>query len=482
MSYTEVQYVGAWPSVVLRDGPSARAKGLTQCLWGDWAGLYGTTNGAWVRVRTRGRDGWLKRTDLIVERPLEVNFVDIGQGDGTFIVTPGDEMILIDAGERDNMHRFLRWRFNLGPNRKAPKIALTIISHPDLDHYRGFQRLFDDKRFEFESVCHNGIVERDAPDVLGRSVVSGDQRYLTEIVQTRDELHELLNDPQVRGRKQYPKLLWTALNSGRVEDIRAVAAGQVLVDKQEFGKQLKLEVLAPVPEPVNGGSGLRWFDEKPGSTMSGNIGKTKNGHSVVTRLTYGDVRVLLGGDLNAAAEVHLMEKYAGQAATFRADVAKACHHGSSDFTTEFLDLIAPIATVISSGDDEPHSHPRADTLGSLGKHSRGERPLIFSTELARSAPERITSPSKVRGSLLKLVDAIVAAGSDGERETARSRLSAKLQTSIQRSVSMYGLITLRTNGRSVLLAQRLERARGTTKWDIYRLERQPDGTLAYRFD
>ena len=48
---------------------------------------------------------------------------------------------------------------------------------------------------------------------------------------------------------------------------------------------------------------------------------------------------------------------------------------------------------------------------------------------------------------------------------------------------MYGLITVRTDGRSVLIAQRLERARrATSKWDIYRLERQDDGTLAYVSD
>ncbi len=44
----------------------------------------------------------MKRSDLQDERLLEVNFVDIGQGDGTFIVTPDDRFMLIDAGESDN--------------------------------------------------------------------------------------------------------------------------------------------------------------------------------------------------------------------------------------------------------------------------------------------------------------------------------------------------------------------------------------------
>jgi hypothetical protein len=60
------------------------------------------------------------------------------------------------------------------------------------------------------------------------------------------------------------------------------------------------------------------------------------------------------------------------------------HHGSSDFDVEFLKKISPYATVISSGDNESHSHPRADAIGASGKYSRGEKPKVYSTELARS--------------------------------------------------------------------------------------------------
>lgn len=479
MSYTAVRFVSAWPSVVLKASASSRGKGLTQCLWGDWVGLYPEVSGGWTRVRTRGRDGWLQTKDLTAERPLEINFVDIGQGDGTFIVTPQDEMIIIDAGATDNMHRFLKWRFNLNNKTKAPRISKVIITHPDLDHYDGFSRIFGDSRFEIGEVLHNGIVERNGDEPLGTSVLVQGQKFLTGVVRSRDALHSLLSDKNVRGKKRYPNLLWTALTNNRVNDIRAVSAGDVLVRSQEFGKELRLEVLAPVTESVEDQTVLRWFAQKPGATAAGDTGKTKNGHSVVTLLTYGKVRILLGGDLNSASEEFLMKKYQDRPDAFKADIAKACHHGSSDFTTSFLDRISPIVTVVSSGDDEPHGHPRADTLGTLGKHSRGVRPLIFSTELARSSPDRITSPTSVRAGLLKLADAVVKADTEESRALARSRLAASLETVIQRTVSMYGHITVRTDGESVIIAQRLERARGTTKWDIYRLQRQDDDSLAF---
>ena len=40
------------------------------------------------------------------------------------------------------------------------------------------------------------------------------------------------------------------------------------------------------------------------------------------------------------------------------DVAKGCHHGSDDVSFEFLQAMGAACTVISSGDNEGHSHPR----------------------------------------------------------------------------------------------------------------------------
>src|SRR5215207_5961693 len=73
--------------------------------------------------------------------------------------------------------------------------------------------------------------------------------------------------------------------------------------------------------------------------------------------------------------------------TFEADVAKACHHGSADFTDLFLRAVNPTAAIVSSGDNESYAHPRPDALGAFGKCGRGSRPLIFSTELARSVTQ-----------------------------------------------------------------------------------------------
>ena len=228
---------------------------------------------------------------------------------------------------------------------------------------------------------------------------------------------------------------------------------------------MKMEIMGPVAQDIDGKAALPVFD--------GDKGKTKNGHSVIIKLTYGHLRLLLGGDLNTDSEYYLIKHFSGiDVANIKAqlkddtissdkrkeleaqlkmaidktrevlevDIAKSCHHGSADFTSEFLKVLNPIATVISSGDNEPHTHPRPDTLGTIGKHSRGERSLIFSTELARSGKEFVE--------IKKL-------------NTQKSR---------ERVVTVYGMINVRTDGEKVIVAQKLEKPAKDRNWDIHKLE------------
>jgi hypothetical protein len=48
-----------------------------------------------------------------------------------------------------------------------------------------------------------------------------------------------------------------------------------------------------------------------------------------------------------------------------------------------------------------------------------------------------------------------------------------------RNVAVYGLINLRTDGRNVLLAYKLERPNGSVEWDVHCLEPDASGTLRY---
>jgi hypothetical protein len=397
--------------------------------------------------------------------------------------------MIIDAGVGDNMYRFLRWRY--GRFDEPWQFEAAVISHPDSDHYAGFAPIFDDPNVSFGAVYHNGIMERNGKESLGPRTTSGTPRYLTDIVRSTAELREFLSDESRWKGKKYPTMLEKALRAGKFQSFQSLSVEDQYLPGYGPGDDLTIQVLGPVVE--RGSSDrplLRWF---------GDVGKTKNGHSVVLRLQFRNVSIMLGGDLNVPSENLLLAHHTALVApprsveeehllidaarkTFQVDIVKSCHHGSADFSTNYLAATNPIATVISSGDDEPHSHPRADTLGTIGLYSRGTRPLIFSTELARSARESLKHPYIMKAELLRLNDKIrrapSATASDQRKLERLNDQFKKLVQSIERSIAVFGAINVRTDGEKVIIAQKIERPRNMDKkWDIYRLE--PIGGLLH---
>ena len=143
-------------------------------LWGDWVQLKGErTSDGYYPVRARGEDGFVHESDLQNERLLEIVFVDVGQGDGSLVVTPDDKHFVIDAGVSDHMYRFLKWRYAGFKNRWTFESA--IVTHPDKDHYNGFFPLFQSEHVHFKTIYHNGIMEERNPK-LGPATKIGRQQ------------------------------------------------------------------------------------------------------------------------------------------------------------------------------------------------------------------------------------------------------------------------------------------------------------------
>jgi competence protein ComEC len=82
---------------------------------------------------------------------LHVSFLDVGQGDATFIQTPSGRQILIDGGAYPTvLHDHL--------GREIPfwdrDIDLVIVTHPDADHAAGLPGVFD--RYDVGRLITNG--------------------------------------------------------------------------------------------------------------------------------------------------------------------------------------------------------------------------------------------------------------------------------------------------------------------------------------
>jgi beta-lactamase superfamily II metal-dependent hydrolase len=514
---------------VLRAEAKHKSKAKNHLLFGDWLSYLGEEKGSWASVRCRGDRGWLPKSSFSEKRILEVNFLDIGQGDGCHIVTPDDKVILIDAGIGDNMFRFINWRYNLRgrtvagvdgipADAKAKPFTIdhVIISHPDKDHYYGFQELFDCKKLIMQNVYHNGIVERPIaeadkdPDLkyysgddLGGYAKNDDGEYvLWDVVTSNTAMQQLIKKHKT-SRMQYLTTLRKAMENNKDVQFTALSADDDYVAGFGEGENIELKLLGPLTEKVKHGTKF-----KNGLRKLGSEGVTKNGHSVILQLRIGKLKVMLGGDLNTEAEDYLLKHYAqttaeasnlegrvyeirakGATATakekqelaeaetelqhmitkgrghFQADITKACHHGSHHFSETFLQVLNSIVTVISSGDEESYAHPRPDALGSFGKYGRGVRPLIFSTELARSTKE--FTPIYQYYEELKAYEAEIAAADTASEKKA---IEKEMQERKDKNVVVYGMITLRTDGERVVLAQKLEIPGGNdNKWDIHEL-------------
>ena len=85
-----------------------------------------------------------------------------------------------------------------------------------------------------------------------------------------------------------------------------------------------------------------------------------NANSVVLRVDYGAVRILLTGDAEHETEERLLARHPE---TLRAQVLKVAHHGSSHSSTdEFLKHFPSDIAVISCGRNNRYKHPKPEAL------------------------------------------------------------------------------------------------------------------------
>lgn len=102
----------------------------------------------------------------------------------------------------------------------------------------------------------------------------------------------------------------------------------------ELDQGLKLETLHPGPKLLKG--------------------EGFNDNSLVMRLKYGEVSILLTGDIQARAEERLL----AHGLDLRSTVLKVAHHGAcTSSTAAFLEAVDPEVAVISVGEDNDFNHP-----------------------------------------------------------------------------------------------------------------------------
>lgn len=484
-------------------------------LWGDVV-FVRKIAGSKAEVSAKGHILEIPKARLTDKSLLNIWQIDVGQGDASLIRFPDGKWAAIDLGParsgfiNTNSGRtaidFMSWMAfedhvwmfqGQGNAHKTFHFDWIVFTHPDEDHI-GAGKQFVDKLGDYWSVgtvYHNGMGRFDgtarswtaaAAGMSQLGEVEGEDQselYLSSLIDGFADV-DTYEQPGP-GRSWKLSGNWATIlkklrdnRGGTVADLRRLS------DKSDgaglAAAPVSVKVLGPIENtiPATGAPGLRYLDENA-TTGFYNLGSpslTRNGQSVVLRLDFDDVRILMTGDLNFRSQALLLKRWPEN--EFACHVGKACHHGSDDISWKFLKAMSPIATLFSSGDQESHVHPRALVLGMTGAFAprlkwnkpqpdgtfktvtqsfAGHReeelfaPLLYSTELSRSVA--------IRAGYKAFTRSAGAAGAHVHTEVSDCWLATQASGPFVRVADTrvidkltYGLINVRTDGKTVAIA------------------------------
>lgn len=235
---------------------------------------------------------------------MRADFLDVGQGDGICLRTKS-VTVLVDGGSTS--------RKKLGEERLEPyfksqgitEIDYAIVSHGDQDHISGLRELMQPG---------NGI---QIAHLILPAAGKGDEVY-----------EELEKEAVAQGGRAVWFLAGDELKSGK----------------------FKAECIYPGENQDAAGQSL------PASAEE----EDRNAHSLVIRVSYGGLHMLLTGDMGEAQEEALLQKEQEGGALSDIQVLKVAHHGSAYSSSEgWMDRVHPKWAVISYGEGNRYGHPAA---------------------------------------------------------------------------------------------------------------------------
>lgn len=259
--------------------------------------------------------------------PVQITFLDVGQGDCIFVRSKSKEMYLVDGGS-SSVSEIARYR--ILPFLKSQGVAelrAIFVTHPDEDHCNGITEIL--KQGTLEGIHIQNLV---LPDIAAEVQNDGYK-----------ELVQLAREQQIpvtylhRGQSLLPAQ-WS-LRSQQSQQLQQSRQSQKV-----HAEHLQIQCLHPAENT---------------SILN------PNEYSMVLQLQYQNLTVLLTGDVEGTGESALMEEIRQQKQEeFR--ILKVAHHGSKNSTSdEFLERLSPQLAIISCGENNRYGHPHEETLKRL---------------------------------------------------------------------------------------------------------------------
>ncbi len=249
-------------------------------------------------------------------------FCDVGQGDAILIYYRFTQL-LVDGGKDTSVLRCLQKQLPFWDK----KIEVVVATHPDADHINGLVGVF--KHFSNDLIITNGDIKKTADFQEFREALSRKKLENTQVV------------------------------IGKRGDSIIVAdtISAVVLSPQEVNRYTS--PLDGLPNELNTETKL-WDKNNNKLPKEYNY----NDGSIVLLVSHGNSSILLTGDLESTGEQALINASLIKHVT----ILKVGHHGSkSSSTTDFLTLLRPEISIISSGKNNSYGHPAPEVLARLAQ-------------------------------------------------------------------------------------------------------------------
>jgi len=178
-------------------------------------------------------------------------------------------------------------------------------------------------------------------------------RFIDVIVATHPDADHIGGFPRVLGRFEVAEII--GLNS--------ISESNIFQSFSKKSKEERAELLdARRGMLIDLGSGVFAQILFPYKNMT----ITGNDSSVVIKIIYKQIEVLLTADASIATEKHLISL---EGDLLESDILKLGHHGSKTSSSqEFLEMVEPKIVIISAGFNNSYGHPHPEVIEKLEKY------------------------------------------------------------------------------------------------------------------
>lgn len=284
---------------------------------------------------------------------LKIHYLDVGQGDCTFIEFPDDTTMMIDASIGSKAEHIIEYVQDLG----VSKIDYFILTHSDNDHAGGTKKVFE--AFEIVNIYRpfqvaiqsNGtpIDEDPLKDYCEMTSASKTASYQNFIRATYSETY-------TSGSETLSSNVYVSNDGMKIEST-------------DSNFTFVFEFFGPL---INSAVGEFVYEEtKTHGRPTKNYGNA-NDSSPVMLLEYKEKSFLFTGDASETVEKDVLNSLdKDEKARFEnVDVMQAGHHGSkSSNCEEFLSVTKPNYFVASAGKDNSYKHPNEETVERLKNYT-----------------------------------------------------------------------------------------------------------------